>query len=340
MELELKVERRAAHRRNPELEQLLKEINALLAPAATQAAARFSSPKYPVLCLISVPRCGSTLFMQWLAGTGCFTYPTNLLSRFYGAPYVGALIQQLLTDARYNFNDEILDFNTPGGFESRLGKTRGALGPNEFWYFWRRFFPCDGLERLDETSFAKEVAGEFAAELAAVEAVLDKPWALKCMHLTFNLPYLSGILPSAVFVHLKRHPFYAMQSIWRGRLDYFGDLRQWWSTKPPEYAFLKDLDPWEQIAGQVYFTERGIEAGVASIDPRRRITVEYESFCRNPEEVFHVVRQTLRAQNFAADWRYAGPAEFPQANQVRLDDDDCARLIGAYRGFAGVDLTL
>ncbi|GAH14530.1 unnamed protein product, partial [marine sediment metagenome] len=28
--------------------------------------------------------------MQWLASTEMFAYPSNLLSRFYGSPYIGA----------------------------------------------------------------------------------------------------------------------------------------------------------------------------------------------------------------------------------------------------------
>ncbi|HRX04698.1 MAG TPA: sulfotransferase, partial [Anaerolineae bacterium] len=134
-------ERQPEHRRNPRLEALLDEISGLLGPVESEVAARYHMPAYPVVLVMGLPRCGSTLTMQWLAASGRFGYPSNLLSRFYAAPYVGARIQQLLTDPQFSFGDELHDLASAVGFDSTLGKTRGALAPNEFWYFWRRFIP-------------------------------------------------------------------------------------------------------------------------------------------------------------------------------------------------------
>ena len=76
------------------LEQLLAEINGLLGPVEEQIFNEYRMPRYPVLFVVGMPRCGSTLLMQWLAQTARFAYPTNLLSRFYAAPAIGARIQQ------------------------------------------------------------------------------------------------------------------------------------------------------------------------------------------------------------------------------------------------------
>ena len=54
--------------------------------------------RFSKVFVVGALRSGTTLFTQWLATTGLTAYPTNLLSRFYGAPLVGAKIQQLLTD--------------------------------------------------------------------------------------------------------------------------------------------------------------------------------------------------------------------------------------------------
>jgi len=129
------------------LEQLLSELNSVLSYTNTQFLADKSEKNSKIFILGSL-RSGSTLFTQWLASSGLVAYPTNLLSRFYGAPLVGAKIQQLLTDPRYNFRNEILDFNSEINFISDNGKTKGALAPNEFWYFWRRFLPFDQLDYL------------------------------------------------------------------------------------------------------------------------------------------------------------------------------------------------
>ena len=98
--------------------------------------------------------------MQWLANTGAVAYPTNILSRFFGAPVIGAQIQLLLTDPRYNFRDEIHDFNGTISFHSDIGKTRGALNPNEFWHFWRRFLPFGELDWLPDEELFRVVDDE------------------------------------------------------------------------------------------------------------------------------------------------------------------------------------
>ena len=38
-----------------------------------------------VVLVVGGPRSGSTVMMQWLASSGVFAYPSNLLSRFYRA---------------------------------------------------------------------------------------------------------------------------------------------------------------------------------------------------------------------------------------------------------------
>ena len=102
--------------------------------------------------------------------------PTNLLSRFYGAPLVGAKIQQLLTDPRYDFRDEILDFSSPIDFTSRNGKTRGALAPNEYWYFWRRFLPFDVLDYMpDDALKARGDLTGLRDELNALANIFGDP---------------------------------------------------------------------------------------------------------------------------------------------------------------------
>ena len=131
----------AEFRRNEELEALLQTINSNLWLAEKELLSREYSAKFPVILVMGPLRSGTTLFMQWLANTGVVSYPTNLLSRFFGAPILGAQIQLLLTDPRFNFRDELGEFLQKVDFSSENGKTKGVMAPNEFWYFWRRFLP-------------------------------------------------------------------------------------------------------------------------------------------------------------------------------------------------------
>jgi hypothetical protein len=319
---------------------LLQELNGLLAPAEAQVAARFTTPRYPVLLVMGVPRSGTTLMMQWLASLGHFAYPSNLISRFYAAPYIGARIQQLLTDPAYRFGDEIPDFARELDYSSALGKTRGVLAPNEFWYFWRRFFPVTEPRYLEPHELAQVDREGFSAELAALESAFDKPLALKGLILSLNIPFLASLLPQALFVYIRRHPFYTIQSLLQARERYFGTRETWYSIRPPETEQLQHLDPIEQVAGQVAYTMRGIEEGLAAIDPARRLVVSYEAFCAGPEVVYAGIVAHYAAQGYALPPVYTGPAHFDATNQVQLSSPERDAALAAYSRFAGENLSL
>jgi hypothetical protein len=297
-------------------------------------------PRWPVVLIVGCTRSGTTLFLQWLASTTRFAYPSNLLSRFYGAPYVGAKIQRLLTDPKFDFRQEFFDLESRISFESNLGKTRGALEPNEFWYFWRRFLPDRETHYLDERSLAEVDAVKLVAELAAIEDALGKPLALKGNIIRYNVPYVSSILDRVLFVYVKRHPFYTAQSLLKARVKYYGDQGTWYGLKPEEYSWLKDLDPFEQVAGHVYFTNHAIETGLGSIDAARGLAVSYEQFCTMPERVFGQLVGKFAEQGCRVDWDYTGPDQFRSTNQVRLSAEECKRIIDAYKGFSGIEVVL
>ncbi len=332
----MQFERRKDHRRNEKLEELLKEVNGLLGPVESQVLAGYERNKYPLVLVMGNPRSGTTLFMQWLASLGCFAYPTNLLSRFYGAPYVGAKIQLMLT--KHDFNNELFDFNPAAPFTSRLGKTKGVLAPNEFWYFWRRFFPYGEIQYLDEEGLSGVDNMGFLREVAAMEAVFDMPFAMKGTMTNWNIPYMADILDKVLFIYIRRNPFYIIQSLLKARLDYYGDLRAWHSYKPPEYFFLQERNPYEQVAGQVYFTKVAVEKGLERVADDRKLVVDYEEFCRQPGKVFEQITERFQQQGHPADWSYAGAVSFAAARRVSMTETEVEQIVATYREFSGETL--
>jgi hypothetical protein len=326
----MQIEREHAFRRNERLEALLKEINEILEPAEERILARYGAPRYPVICIVGCARAGSTLMLQWFASMGKFAYPTNLLSRFYAAPAIGARIQQLLTDSRYRFRDEFDDCIKPVQFSSDLGKTKGTLAPNEFWYFWRRFFPYGEIQQLDKDGLAGVDTAKFLAELAALEAVFDKPFVVKALIINWNIPFLARILEKSLFIHIVRQPIYNAQSLLESREQYFGTIDEWYSFKPPEFVKLKECGPYEQVAGQVYCTNDAIRKGLDQINADRWMKVSYEEFCQNPATVFSGIREKLARQDCMVDGHYNGPEAFECKNQMRLSEEAVQQIIDAY----------
>jgi hypothetical protein len=245
-----------------------------------------------------------------------------MLSRFYGAPLVGARIQQLLTDPRYNFRDEILDFNSDFNFNSDNGKTKGALAPNEFWYFWRRFLPFNELDYMppEELREKANLAG-FRDELNALANFLEKPFAMKGMIMNQSIHELAEQFDKALFIHIRRDPIFNIQSALEARKRQYGDINTWYSFKIKEYPELKNLDPLESVAGQIAAINRSVEQGIAALPDSQKLSVKYEDFCRRPAFYYsEITRRLVEHRGVKVVPEYSGEVEFSSTNRWRLKE--------------------
>ena len=326
-------DRQPEHRRNRRLDAWVADLNADLEQGAAAGRRPGASPRHPTVFLVGCPRSGTTLLYQWLAGTGRFTYPSNLVSRFPSAPWVGARVQELLADPGLDFRGELNPDRDlcPADYRSRLGKTKGLLAPNEFWYWWRRFLPQGPTHRLSAAQLRGIDSETFRAELAAWESVLDRPVLLKALILNWNLPWLAGAVPGSVFLHIKRDPISTMRSLLAARRDFFGETGSWYSFRPPEYPELAGRSPAAQVAGQVHYTLRGVEEGLAAVGPGRHLTIEYEELCRAPAAVYDRLQDLLSARGYDLPGPYQGPPAFDCRSKIQLDSDQEAELRRAWQ---------
>lgn len=310
---------------NRQLDDLIRRLSRLLGPVEAEVSRGLGPPRLPVLAIVGCPRSGTTLLTQVLARSPRLFYPSNVLSRFAYAPHVGCLVQQLLFDPDYDLNGEFAGLRATTGYSSHIGKTAGALGVSEFFHFWRRFFPnhdpghltADELQRVD-------VAG-LRRELAAIEAVSGRPFMSKAMMIQYNIADFAAAMPELFFVHVRRDPVYVMQSIAQARRRYYRDERIWWSVKPREYEWLKDLPPAAQTAGQVHFTEQAIVTQLATVDPARQFSLCYEDLCADPNAVLRTLAAKLAALGVQAD--LAVPEDrFACENTIRLPPQEIDQL--------------
>jgi hypothetical protein len=311
------------YKRVSALEELLNELNSNLADA-NENYLKDSDERFSKIFLMGPHRSGSTLFMQWLANTGLAAYPTNMLSRFFGAPLVGAKIQQLLTDPRYNFRNEILDFSSDVSFSSENGKTTGALAPNEFWYFWRRFLPFDELDYMPADELREKAnLARFRDELNALANIFEKPFAMKGMIMNQNIPELSEQFEKFLFIWIRRDPLFNIQSALEARKRQYGDINTWYSFKIKEYPDLKDLDPLESVAGQIAAINHSVEQGIAALPDSNKLVIQYEDFCQRPEYYYREIVSRIRNQggiNSEQVQEYSGAENFSSSNQWRLEE--------------------
>jgi len=269
-------------KKNLALENIFPEMEKLLGPIEENILDRFNSPKRPVLFIVGCARSGSTLLYQYLSKTGVLAYPTNILSRFYYAPYIGARIQQMLVD--FDFKNEIFNKDIQADYNSNLGKTKGPIEPHEFWYFWDRFFKFNNLQQLTEEELSKVDWKLFLKELDSIQYVFKKPLVMKAMKTNWHIKELSKISDQFYFIYIKRPVLYNAQSLLNSRMKFFGNYNEWYSFKTLNYNEITNSPPWEQAIEQVISTNEAIENQLKEI-PNRSIQLEYEKFCNNPSEL-------------------------------------------------------
>lgn len=273
--------------RNEKLESLLGEINSILHDAEIQQAESNDINNHRPIFIVGPLRSGTTLMMQLIASTGKIAYPSNLLSRFYNAPIIGAKIQMLLTDPDYNFRNEILDFSNEIEYQSENGKTKGALSPNEFWYFWRRFITFGEIDYVENSKLLKQNNYDlFRQEIHGLINAFNKPFAMKALICNQNIGFLSALFPDALFIRMKRNPAFNIQSALLARERQLGSMNEWYSFKIKEYNQLKELDFVDQVVGQIFYINKSLDNEFSQLPENNKLIVDYEVLCENPNYIF------------------------------------------------------
>ena len=270
--------------------------------------------------IIGCARSGSTLLFKYLSETGAFNYPTNIIARFYKNPAFGAYVQKVLYD--YDNGQIFEKGNETTNYNSDLGKTNGPTAPSEFWYFWREYFQFRETHQLDQKSLDAVNIQEFIQKLTAWESIDNRPLLMKGMILNWHLPYLYKHIPNAIFIYIRRNLLYTAQSILKAREAFYNDRNSWWSFKPAEYLYLKDKMPLEQVAGQVYYTNRAIEEGLTKIPKEAVIRVSYSEFCKAPQEIIQRINYLSKKDLIYSDV----PLSFENRNRKNLPDDEFTSL--------------
>lgn len=273
------------YKKDEKLEIALRTLNSSISVNSLEISNDF---KPPIILIMGMARSGTTLLHQLLVNSGAFSYPSNLIARFYSNPGIGILAQQSLIEYdplnQMGFNQKM------DNYVSKLGKTMGALAPSEFWYFWREYFKFNNLQILDPKAISNVNVVDFLNKLFAFQYYTGKPLVMKGMIMNWHIPYLNSIYPNFIFIDVRRDNFLNSQSVLKAREEYFGDREKWYSFKPREYDKLKMMNPIQQVAGQVIYTKREIAKGLLNVPPSNKIILEYDDICNDP---FRTVEKLL-----------------------------------------------
>lgn len=322
---------------NPKLDLLISDLRKLLKPL--QKNILFPNAKVlPVGGIIGSPRSGTTLLLQILSSSGLFAYPTNFLARFAYSPYIGALIQQMIFNKDYDYNNNFEDLNSSFSFSSSLGNTTGALAPNEFMHFFRCYMPNHCPRYIDQSESSNIDYLSICKDLISITKVFNKPFVTKTTMLQYNIVESNKHIDFLYWIRIKRNPIAVMKSILKARKTHYGRYDIWWSVKPKEYEFLKDMDVFHQIAGQVYFTEKSLDEELRLIASDRQMTIEYKDLCLHPIETVKNIQKLFPCLN------NSNPMNLPESFDFKDDDIDLTendkKLLEAYKSFSNNNVIL
>ncbi len=301
-------ERQGPYAKDEDDERFLQELNEDL-QARELELYRDVGIDHPFVFVLGLPRSGTTLTSQLLAYCLDAGYVNNVAARFWLAPVHGIRLARL-----------IVGEGGETSFRSDYARTDGLLDIHEFGYFWRHWLR---KQTFDDVVHARERESEIdwnglRRTLANVQHELGKPFVAKNVLAAYHLERVGEVLGPVVWVYVERDPLDACVSILDARRRYYADPRTWWSYVPPEYPLLKDLDEWEQVAGQVHYLARFYERELARVSTGAVVRIRYEELCADPVGVLEAVRaRTADAYGYALAVRNEPPASFP----VRRHDD-------------------
>lgn len=309
------MEKRAnKYQKDNELDRVLEKLNELILENRPAFLKRYSKPFYPVVFIVGIQRSGTTLLAQTLINRFNFSYPNNLIARFWNSPFVGASLYKSL-----NFSKQEARLS----YSSDLGYTQEINGPNEFGYYWKRWLS-------DKAILDKEESREiFLKELAAFESVFQKPLLFKnLIYCCKNIEQISKTISNALFIHIERESIFNIQSTYEARLRLFNDENQWFGIKPNEYEKIKDRSPLEQIVLQVCTSKKEIRKQLSKIPLKNQITITYEEFVKSPNNTLNKLNTFLSP--FGVNQKiFKEDLYFKSGNEYRIGQDKI-KLIEQY----------
>jgi len=244
------------------------------------------SPQLPVVFIVGLPRSGTTPLAQLMIQRFRLGYVSNLIAKFWAAPEVGIALVREISQGAGSFSSLL---------NSQYGFTEGYEGHHEFGYFWRRWFDFKETHYLDRDAQAQVDVKRLKKSLSVMEKAWQRPLFFKnAAALPLQTAFLANILPTSMFIHIKRDPLDVAASLLKGRRKYMGDETKWFSIKPREYTFLKNKSVPEQIAGQIYYTQKEIDKQLEQVPPHRKFTLMFSDLFPNADYELHRIGRFLK----------------------------------------------
>jgi len=309
------------YKKDPVQEEFLARLNSILEPFQEEDYQKDLPELYPTIHVVGVPRSGTTLVTQLLAAHTDLGYINNLIAAFWKAPVYGIRLSKHLVDSQRT-----------SSYQSEFGRTKGINEPHEFGYFWTSLL---NYRQMLEPEDDKQIDWQrLRLILTNMTHAYGNAIFFKSFLLGWHMCQMQEILPRTCWIHIKRDPIQNALSILDFRLKFLGSKERWVSLKPKEYHWLKDRPYWEQVAGQVYFLEKRLQAQLKHIPEHNKLSISYEELCARPEILFEKLADILNRQNLSFSKIGQIPSSFVRQDKKDLEQSSEAKhVISAWEEF-------
>jgi len=235
---------------------------------------------YPFIFVFGPPRSGTTLLSQLIAYSFDVGYINNLMARFWLAPLHGIRLSK-----------SVLGETQRISFQSDYAHTSHIADIHEFGYFWRELLNIHTMEDIVHIKERAEMVewDRVRSVLSTMQHEFRRPMVFKNIYGAYYLQHLRQLLTQVIGVYVTRDRLDAAISNIEARKRYYGDIDTWWSYTPPEYNYLREMDCWHQIAGQVYYLNRFYINEIEETGPQYMVQVEYADLCENPGKIIEKI---------------------------------------------------
>jgi len=264
--------------------------------------------------IIGAPRTGSTILYQILTNTFDVLYINNLVCKLYRNLHFGFWLSNIIFHKKPH-----------NCFISEYGDSVncGYNAPCECGEFWYRWLPKN-KHFIAKGEIQKESIKEIRNNIFSVINKYDKPLIFKNMNAGQRLGLISEIAPNAKIIFIKRNPLYTAQSILQTRRGIFNDISKWWSLMPQNYDELVDLNPYEQVAKQIYYLEKQIYMDSTLFSKENFFTLTYEQLCNDYIDVMNKIHYFLG--NGIQKRKNAKTPQIKFSNSQKLEDTVFSKL--------------
>jgi len=273
---------------------------------------RAKPPQRPIVFVVGPPRSGTTLVAQALIASLPVAYFNNLTSVFPRSPIV------VNKAAPRPCRNERIEFR------SFYGKSKKWFGPNDALYFWDRWLGRD--RTVIPTAIDEPNRTRLVQFFGAFQEAFPQPLVAKNNNMNAYAKIVAPLLPTSIFLCLRRDPLYLAQALLKSRRDIHGSDDASYGLDDPAQKGVTDINPYEAVCRQVAFYQKLEREQLEALGPDRYWIVDYETFCSDPNAIVRRVAKYISRDPMCETAAAADLKPFSASRRQNLSDEEFALL--------------